>query len=121
MQTVTLKRGASFIAVLDDITGNGAGAQVSAVLKAARDGAAPGDDAPAVAVFAVAYQADIDRGDGTSGPGWFLTLSEIATEALTAGRTVMTDVRIEVDGLVHYTPSQRLLCLAAVMLNFNRG
>lgn len=108
MQSVIIKRGASFTAVLDDMSGNGAGAQVSAVLKIARDGAAPGDDAPAVATFNVSYQADIDRGDGTTGPGWFLTLSEADTEALVAGRTVLTDCRIEIDGAVHYTDTHRL-------------
>ena len=109
MNNVTIKRGASFTAVLDDLSGNGAGTQVSAVIKAARDGAAPGDDAPALASFAVSFQADIDRGDGTSGPGWFLTLSEADTLPLTAGRNVITDVRIEIDGAVHYTPAQRLM------------
>ena len=114
MHTVSIKRGASFTAVLDDMSGNGAGAQVSAVIKAARDGAAPGDDAPALAAFAVAYQADIDRGDGTSGPSWFLTLTEADTLPLIAGRNVITDVRIEIDGAVHYTDAQRLAVVERV-------
>ncbi|GEM_PF-1597344 len=106
--TATIKRGATFTAVLDDRSANAANATISASLKYARDGGAPGDDAPTAAEFAVRYQADIDRGDGTSGPGWFLTLTEDQTEALIAGRTVTTDVRIEVDGGVHYTDTQRL-------------
>lgn len=119
MIPITIKRGTSFTAVLDDLSGNGSGAQVSASLKYARDGAAPGDDAPAVAEFTVTYQADIDRGDGTSGPGWFLVLSEPASLALEAGRTVLTDVRIEIDGIVHYTPTQRLAVVERVTEDAN--
>lgn len=114
MIPISIKRGAAFTAVLDDLSGNAGSAVVSAVLKYGRDGTAPGDDAPAVAIFSVTYQADIDRGDGTTGPGWFLVLDEDATESLIAGRTVLTDVRIEIDGATHYTPTQRLTVLERV-------
>lgn len=112
--TPTIKRGATFMAVLDDRKANAADATISASLKYARDGAAPGDDAPAAAIFAVRYQADIDRGDGTTGPGWFLTLTEQQTSLLEAGRNVMTDVRIEIDGAVYYTDTQRLAVVERV-------
>lgn len=111
---LTIKRGGTFTAVLDDLSANGSGALVLASIKYSRDGAAPGDDAPAAATFAVRYQADIDRGDGTSGPGWFLTLTEAKTLALQAGRTVATDVRIEIDGAVYYSETQRLAVVERV-------
>lgn len=117
--TATIKRGATFTAVLDDRKANAADAVISASLKYARDGGAPGDDAPAVAVFAVRYEAEIDRGDGTTGPGWFLTLTEDDTRALEAGRTVTTDVRIEIDGQVHYTDTHRLSVVERVTEDAN--
>ena len=119
MIPISIKRGAAFTAVLDDLSGNAGAAVVSASLKYGRDGSAPGDDAAAVAVFSVTFQADIDRGDGTAGPGWFLVLNENDTETLIAGRTVLTDVRIEIDGAVHYTPTQRLTVVERVTEDAN--
>lgn len=107
LQGPTIKRGASFTAVLDAIAGDADGAVVTAWLKRAIDGKPPGDDAPKAAEFTVTFDAEIDRGDGTSGPGWYLRLAAADTLPLMPDTHLM-DVRIEIAADVKYTPTYRL-------------
>lgn len=103
----SIKRGATFTAVLDALSGDVGGAVVSAWLKVAVNGREPGDAAPVAAEFDVTYSAAIPRPDGTTGPGWTLSLDDAVTAGLQLEPVVM-DVRIEVGSGVIYTPTQLL-------------
>jgi hypothetical protein len=103
----SIKRGSTFTAVLDALSGDASGAVVTSWLKVAVNGREPGDAAAVAATFDVTYGASLERPDGTTGPGWTLSLDDAVTAGLQLGPVVM-DVRIEVGSGVIYTPTQLL-------------
>lgn len=91
--TARFRRGGTISLALRVDSGSMSGATCRAVLKAAVDGAQPGDAAAEAAVFDAAYVANIDPDDTGSKPAWLLTLSAAVSEALSAGDYV-ADARI---------------------------
>ncbi|MCA9270243.1 MAG: hypothetical protein KDA41_17295 [Planctomycetales bacterium] len=85
------------------LTGN---ETVRAALKAAPNGVAPGLDAAEAAVFTATFVA----ASGSTPAYWALTLSAAQTAALAKG-AYATDMRVEVSGVVTYSPV--LMCEAS--------
>lgn len=101
------KRGETYKRLLLIRSGDPAGATCRAVLKAARNEGAPGDDAPDAAVFTVSFVAHHNPDDGASDPAWLCVLSAQDSEALTPGSYVM-DARIEIGGEVYATATEKV-------------
>ena len=101
------KRGETYKRFLLIRSGDPTGATCRAVLKAARNGQAPGDDAPDAAVFTVAFVDHHDPLNNASDPAWLCVLSAENSEALTPGTYVM-DARVEIGGEVYATATEQV-------------
>lgn len=102
------KRGETYKRFLLVRSGDPSGATCRAVLKKARNGGAPGDDAPEEAVFIVTFVAHHDPLDNASDPAWLCVLTDEASADLTPGSYVM-DARIEIGGEAYATPTEKII------------
>ena len=101
------KRGETYKRFLLVRSGDPSGATCRAVLKKARNGGPPGDDAPEEAVFTVTFVAHHDPLDNASDPAWLCVLTDEASADLTPGSYVM-DARIEIGGEVYATATEHV-------------
>jgi len=90
--TFKLTRGETFTLALEELDGDDlTGATCRAHLKLARNGGAPGDEAPVAATFTVTASTAVVPGGG---PGWVLLIGANETAGLEVGNYVV-DARIE--------------------------
>lgn len=101
------KRGETYKRFLLVRSGDPSGATCRAVLKKARNGGPPGDDAEEEAVFTVTFVAHHDPLDNASDPAWLCVLSDEDSAALAYGSYVM-DARIEIGGEVYATATEQV-------------
>jgi len=104
--TFKLTRGETFTLALEELDGDDlSGATCRADLKQARNGGAPGDDAPVAATFIVTASTAVVPGGG---PGWVLLIGANETAGLDVGNYVV-DAKIELlSGFVEVADLQRV-------------